>query len=245
MPENKIRRMDDAEMDSLDEVDRKILSSAIMGVDITEMFSPERVNKVARKFGLVPGSSFDLTDGWDFTKSDHRMKAWAKVRSESPYLIIGSPPCTMFSILQEMNKEINKNKPEWLAKFEETKQKAIEHIEFCCNLYRYQVRKGLHFLHEHPWSARSWALPSIQELLDHPMVELVPGHMCRFGMESHIDKRQGELGPVKKPTGFMSSSRFVCRELEKKCEGGHTHVPLVGGRASAASIYPLELCEAI
>ena len=43
-PESKLRRMDDEEMDSLNELDRKMLASAIMGVDITEMFSPERVN---------------------------------------------------------------------------------------------------------------------------------------------------------------------------------------------------------
>jgi len=58
--------MDDGDIGMLNEIDRKILSSSIMGVDITEIYSPERVAQVARKFGLVSGSSMDLTNGWDF-----------------------------------------------------------------------------------------------------------------------------------------------------------------------------------
>ena len=50
---------------------------------------------------------------------------------------------------------------------------------------------------------------------------------------------------VKKPTGFMSSSKCVCDELNKKCRNDHTHIPLMGGRAAGAAIYPKELCEAI
>ena len=41
-----------------------ILSAAISGVDATEFFSPVRVAAVAAKFGLSPGKSFDLRNGW-------------------------------------------------------------------------------------------------------------------------------------------------------------------------------------
>ena len=53
------------------------------------------------------------------------------------------------------------------------------------------------------------------------------------------------MGLVKKPTGFMTSSQFLLRELDKKCAGGYKHVQLVGGRAAAARVYPDMLCEAI
>ena len=49
-------------LDSMDMIDRKILASAILGIDITEVYSPERVAKVARSFGLQAGSSFDFTN---------------------------------------------------------------------------------------------------------------------------------------------------------------------------------------
>ena len=57
-------QMDDASIGMLNDVDRKILSAFILGVDITEVYSPERVARVAKKFGLVSGSSMDLTNGW-------------------------------------------------------------------------------------------------------------------------------------------------------------------------------------
>ncbi len=53
------------------------------------------------------------------------------------------------------------------------------------------------------------------------------------------------MGLVKKPIGFMTSSQFLLNELDKKCPGGHDHVPLLGGRAAAAQVYPNMLCEAI
>ena len=110
-PDTKLRTFDDM-MDSAKEVDRKILGAAFLGVDITEVYSPERVAKVAWKFGLPAGSSFDLVNGWDVNFEEHRRKAWTKVMEESAYLFIGSPPCTYFSTLQELNVAVHRHKPE-------------------------------------------------------------------------------------------------------------------------------------
>ena len=52
--------MDDGTLSGLNEIDRIIVSAAIMGV-ITEVFSLERVVQVAKRFGLTAGSSMDLT----------------------------------------------------------------------------------------------------------------------------------------------------------------------------------------
>jgi hypothetical protein len=75
----------------LDDADKKILSAAIMGVDITEIYSPERVAKVVKKFGLFSGLSMDLTNVWDFDQEDHKRLAWKRLREEAPFLLIGSP----------------------------------------------------------------------------------------------------------------------------------------------------------
>ena len=88
----------------LNEVDRKIFVAAIMGVDITEVCSPERLAQVAKILGLTAGSSIDLTDGWEFNRDDHKRQAWAKVREEAPVLLIGSPPCTALLPLQEIGR---------------------------------------------------------------------------------------------------------------------------------------------
>ena len=81
----------DQNMDSLDEVDRRILASVIMSIDVMEVFSPARVNKLAAKFGLVPGASLDLTNCWDFSCADDRLRAWKQIKKTVPYVIIGSP----------------------------------------------------------------------------------------------------------------------------------------------------------
>ena len=52
--------MDDTTIDLLNDIDKKILPASILGVDITEVCSPERVVK---KFCLVSGPSMDLTNG--------------------------------------------------------------------------------------------------------------------------------------------------------------------------------------
>ena len=43
-------------------------------------------------------------------------------------------------------------------------------------------------------------------------------------MNSQIETKNGQRGLVKKPTGFLSSSRCVRQELDKKCTGDHVHV---------------------
>ena len=77
---------------SLDEIDRRILASIVMSVDVTEVFSPARVNKLAAKIGLLPGASLDLTNGCDFSLAADRNRAWKLIKSSVPFVAIGFPP---------------------------------------------------------------------------------------------------------------------------------------------------------
>ncbi len=87
----------------MNEINRKILSACLRGVDVTEVFSPERVNQVCHEYGLIAGTSFYIRSGWNFDEEEDRRKAWKQIRAGDPVFIIGSPPCTMFSKLQNMN----------------------------------------------------------------------------------------------------------------------------------------------
>ena len=51
-------------------------------------------------------------------------------------------------------------------------------------------------------------------------VGIVQGHMCQLRMASHVEHRGGEVGLVKKPTGFINSSQIILDQLDKKCPGG-------------------------
>ena len=109
--------------------------SELMSTDIMEVYSPERVAKLCGEFGLTPGSSLDLTNGFDFDTALDRERAWMIVRRDQPLLIIGSPPCTYFSALNELNKYIYRNDAAWMQRFDDNLNKAKRHVRFCCLIY--------------------------------------------------------------------------------------------------------------
>ena len=100
----------------------------------------------------------------------------------------------------------------------------------------------LYFLHEHPWTARSWTEPEMKKLLSTPGVFKVKGDMCEFEMTQ--EDGQG-VGRIRKSTGFATNAPQLARRLAKTCTGQHRHIHLIGGRAKAAEIYPPKLCKAI
>ena len=99
---------------------------------------------------------------------------------------------------------MHRDDPEWMMRYETELGKAKKHMEFCCSLYRHQLEQGRHLLHEHPWSARLWALPNIEALLRRPEVDVTRAHICRFRMTSRVKERGGQIGLVKKTMGFIS-----------------------------------------
>ena len=66
--------------------------------------------------------------------------------------------------------------------------------------------------------------------------------MCNFGMRS--EDMYG-LGLVKKPTTCLTNSPDMFKWVNRKCTNNHRHVQLIGNRAKACEVYPVELCEAI
>ena len=72
-------------------------------VDMAEVFSPPRVTSEGRNWGLRVGEAMDLLTGWDFNKKADSKRAQDYVENYRPRLIIGSPSCTAFSQLQNLN----------------------------------------------------------------------------------------------------------------------------------------------
>ena len=101
------------------------------------------------RLGLVAGSTFDLHKdeagvAWDFTRPQDRKRAWERIRAEEPYLVVGSPPCTMFSRLQ-LNLNARKlGKIEW----EKRRRTAEVLLIFAVAVYKLQAQAGRHFLHD-------------------------------------------------------------------------------------------------
>ena len=125
-----------------------------------------------------------------------------------------------------------------MVTFQESIEQAKRYVRCCANIYKHQREAGRYVLHEHPWLATTWYLPEIEELLSHDDVQRVRTDMCQFGMTSRQGGVGSALGPVLKPTGFLTNSKCIAKELSQRCPTDHEHVPLVGGRAAAAAIYP-------
>ncbi len=241
---NLIKESAEADIDSLCQELKVLGLFSVKRNDVSEIYSRPRVTAYVARLGLSPGFALDLTvidpdDGqpWDFDNPEKRAKALRKVQREKPMLLIGSPMCTAFSLLQALSK----NKGDGQKK-KQLFARALKHIRFCVSLYWEQIKHGRYFLHEHPASATSWKLTDIKQLLLHPGVVKVVGHMCAYGMKSVDEKFEGL---VKKPTGWLTNSPYIAEQVSALCSNRwkgqlHRHVHLRSGRAKAAEVYPLK-----
>ena len=108
----------------------------------------------AGKYGLRGGWSLDLNHDdpitgtkWDLSLPNVQQKVLKMIREEKPQMIIGSPPCSLFSILQNGNP--NNGSKELLEEYE----KAKENVRFCIKIYRMQMEAWRMFMHEHSTGA--------------------------------------------------------------------------------------------
>ena len=70
---------------------------------IAELFSQPRIREVLYARKDIETKSIDLKTGWDLLKNIHqRQCTWALEQME-PDLVIGTPVCTRFSRLQNLN----------------------------------------------------------------------------------------------------------------------------------------------
>ena len=178
---------------------------------------------------------------WDFNKRSDRNEARRLIDEKQPQWLIGSPPCTPFSIWNYAMSFKKMSKEKVRAMVEEGQR----HLHFVSSLYRKQLAAGRHFLHEHPATALSWKDPMIAALSRHPLVHCVVADQCQYGLTSHVSNKEGKRLPALKPTRFMTSSPQMAAQLSKRCKRDHVHQQLVGGRAAEAAFYPLPLIRAI
>ncbi|CAK0813925.1 unnamed protein product [Prorocentrum cordatum] len=236
-----------------EEVDSIALSALQLGaVDVAEVHSPHRFSARAAEFQLRPGFAADLEelkeDGapWDLRRPEDVKELEEQQERMDPILLTGSPPCEKFSLLRGLSAKFRTDEQE-AAEMEE----ARHHLKVAVDAYWRQLRKpGRYFLHEHPWSARSWNEDIVKELVAHPGVFTVKGPMCRWGMKL-TNPRSGQEEFVRKETGWVTNHPGLARRLQGTCSNvdgraeWHRHITLVGGIARFAKVYPPKLVEAV
>jgi len=208
--------------------------------DVVEIFSQPRIARRARRRSLRGGWSMDVNfvdpitgRKWDLSDSEDQQRARKMLYKDKPKLLVASPPCTLFSQMQNLSGGV-KDRDAW--------EKAVAMVEFSVEMCIRQAKAGRFFVFEHPAYASSWKLPCLQRLQEVTGSETVLFHMCRFGME--LTDKFG-TAPVYKPTRMCTNSNVIAQKLERKCEGGHRHVHLESGRPRLAAEYPGALCDAI
>ena len=168
-------------------------------------------------------------------------REWCRrmVRRDKPQLLVVSPPCTLFSQLQNLSPYglPERRRPhEW--------RKACEMVIFAVELCRMQQQAGRAFVFEHPRSATSWeVVPELRDLLNSLDVFESVLDMCVYGMMPNDDR--GQLGLVRKTTRLITNSEEIVDATQHRRTGGHVHVHLMSGRVKKAAEYPIKLCQAI
>ena len=226
------------------------------GADVVELYSQPRIAQeaTAKLYGgtkLTPGWSLDLTrldpktgKPWDLSSEKVQSRVVRMIAEGKPLFVIGSPPCTAFSSMQNLS--IGRRDPKTVA----AERRAGErHMEFCLKIYSMQVKEKRFFVHEHPATATSWEMESMVKMLATEGVDSVTLDMCQFGMTA---MEHGVEKPVRKNTRIVSNSREILKRVEVKCpnrkDGNevHNHAKLESGRmVKRAQVYPKKFCQAI
>ena len=207
---------------------------------LMEVFSTPRLVPVAAAHGLLAQHSLDKDSpaAWQADCAADRERARELVRSCRPYMLMLSPECTMYSIMQR-NTNLARMDPAVVA----SRQQAADlRMKLCAELMVMLVL-------EHPAGAASWSLPCIQKLReDVPDAVLLTFAQCRFGLRDPDGK------PLQKLTSFLTNMRSIIERfagLQCICklrgEGhGRTQGVVQGKRVSRwAQKYPAQMVDAL
>ena len=213
---------------------------------VAEVCNPGRFSGSTDAFGLRAGQSFDLELGWDLLQPSQQRAVKEYIRTERPGLTVISPPCTWFSMLQ------NLNWPRWSESKEAFDlhilelRKAKKLLRFCAEICQLCIDLQLSFLFEHPWSASSWQEPCVAKLIKNPQCYLARADQCMFKL---VDQ-SGEF--MRKRSGFLTNNLEIARTLNLTCDHSHQHRHVMGkarganmNRSRLAQKYPPNLISAI
>lgn len=125
------------------------------------------------------------------------------IATHKPFMVALSPPCTMYSHLQSLNKK--RGSTEW----ELQKRKAGELLKFSMDVAKVQVASGRYFMFEHPMRATSWSETCVQEVATLPGVGAVGLDMRAFGLKAF--DQHGE-GAAQERTRLLSNMPSILQE---------------------------------
>lgn len=194
---------------------------------VAEVFSPPRFAPVVQDAGFK-AISFDIKNGWDFTKASVRNQVEQELKDHPPALLVLCPPCTDEGGWFHLN-SCYMTPLEYLQR----KARSRTFIRFCARLFRNQVEAGGRAMFEHPSGSRLWTYPEMMALCRrHQVLKL---HMCRFGL-----RLPGSENLIRKSTKLLVTHSDM-ESLAKQCPGKscskhQCHDVIAGQHPSVGSI---------
>lgn len=207
--------------------------------DFMEFFSPPRVAVALRREQMCAKHSFDLETGYDFLTCEDRAQALRLWQTHRPFFTMLSPPCTMYSSMQNLN----------LAKMDpDVKQKRFNEahclLDFAMMIAQRQMQRFKFFCHEHPQKASSWQRHTVQAVAALPGVMSVTFDQCQVGLKTPVSQQ-----PLRKRTTLLTNSPQIVEvfaPLQCQCEVEHAVIQGSEGGISLSKhcqIYTPEFVE--
>jgi len=207
---------------------------------VAEVFNPGCFQSAVHKHGLSHGLAFDLQLGDDLLDDCKQDEVKQYIRDTKPGLTVISPPCEMYSQLQNLLKELRNRKPESMERYLKKKRIADRLLNFAIDVATLCIELNLSFVLEHPWSASSWKTVNMKRLLQLEGVQLSRCDQCMTGLQSE----NGSLH--RKRTGFATNNETIAKALNIPCDKSHQHEHIIGGhRSKFSQVYTENLKERI
>ena len=219
---------------SLSRSSRKAVQRSMRKMVVAEAYSMPRVTKLVQEMGHESAGAYDINNGFDFTTKADRRRCFEELVRMDPDVLLVSPPCGPFSIIQELNYPKMGQRRAVLMLAE-----GVSHLEFAMKLFQWQVMRGRLAIFEHPATSKGWDEPCVERSAQMHGVERVRADQCAYGL-----RVKDELN--KKPTDFLVNGKSLAKHLSKRCSSGqHVHEALMGGLALKAQHYPRALGKAM
>eukprot|EP00439_Symbiodinium_sp_Y106_P068391 s2336_g11.t1 len=194
---------------------------------------------MAATMGLSCGQPQDLLDH-QILNPKGRQQVWDYISREDPYLLAVTSlkaPWAWWTA-----GDVGEGSPQ---RHRITAERRMWYpvISWLFDLVRDRLQKGREVLLEAPWESLFWQLRcteaangALQEATQEPL-EVVYCDFCAYGLSDSYTGRS-----VRRPSGILTSSKFVRQAVSRQCPGNHQHH---AGVAQLAPRLPDQLSEVI
>ncbi len=217
-------------------------------VFLMEVFAGAAVlTSMAMSMGLSVAAPVDISyDGTDLLVERMRRDLEEEIERQDPYCLTFAPVCGPWGPWSRLN----------MSKSESTAASIMDQrdawypcLQWIKKIVLKRLQRGRKVLVENPWASELWLTIPMDKLIQQAPqdaesgepLELIRGDQCEYGL---CDQQSGL--PHLKPTGFLTASPGVKKQLSRRCQGLHVHQPLEGGRRTKeAQQWPERLCKAM